>query len=109
MRQPADVDPAPSHCDKELTRHMAISQNIFRQYDVRGVVGRDLTEEVALGLGMGFAAYLHSKGIHGAVAVGRDNRPSGEMLREALVRGLTHCGYDVVDVGVVPTPLLYWA
>ena len=54
-----------------------------------------LTEEVALGLGMGFAAYLHSKGLHGAVAVGRDNRPSGVMLREALVRGLTHCGYDV--------------
>ena len=88
---------------------MAISQNIFRQYDVRGVVGRDLTEEVALGLGMGFAAYLHSRGIHGAVAVGRDNRPSGVLLRAALVRGLTHCGYDVVDVGVVPTPLLYWA
>lgn len=88
---------------------MAISQNIFRQYDVRGVVGRDLTEEVALGLGMGFAAYLHSKGIHGAVAVGRDNRPSGVALREALVRGITHCGYDVVDVGIVPTPLLYWA
>jgi phosphomannomutase/phosphoglucomutase len=88
---------------------LAISQNIFRQYDVRGVVGRDLTEEVALGLGMGFAAYLASKGLHGAVAVGRDNRPSGEMLREALVRGLTHCGYDVIDVGVVPTPLLYWA
>ena len=88
---------------------MTISQNIFRQYDVRGVVGRDLTEEVALGLGMGFAAYLASKGLHGAVAVGRDNRPSGVMLREALVRGLTHCGYDVVDVGVVPTPLLYWA
>jgi phosphomannomutase/phosphoglucomutase len=88
---------------------LAISKTIFRQYDVRGVVGKDLTEEVALGLGMGFAAYLASRGLHGAVAVGRDNRPSGEMLREALVRGLTHCGYDVIDVGVVPTPLLYWA
>ncbi len=87
---------------------MTISRTIFRQYDVRGIVGRDLTEEVAYGLGRGYAAYLADRGIHGAVAVGRDNRPSGTMLRNALVRGLTECGYDVVDTGVVPTPLLYW-
>jgi phosphomannomutase/phosphoglucomutase len=87
---------------------MSISQTIFRQYDVRGIVGTDLTEEVALGLGRGYAAYLHAKDIRGAVAVGRDNRPSGEALRNALVRGLTECGVDVIDIGVVPTPLLYW-
>lgn len=88
---------------------MSISPTIFRQYDVRGIVGQDLTSEVAFGLGCGYAAYLQSKGIHGAVAVGRDNRPSGNMLRDELVRGLTSCGVDVVDIGVVPTPLLYWA
>jgi len=87
---------------------MSISQTIFRQYDVRGIVGRDLTVEVAYGIGCGYAAYLAGKGISGAVAVGRDNRPSGDALRDALVRGLTECGVDVVDVGVVPTPLLYW-
>ena len=87
---------------------MAISQTIFRQYDVRGIVGTDLTDEVAYGLGRGYAAYLVAHGIKGAVAVGRDNRPSGDALRDALVRGLTECGVDVVDVGVVPTPLLYW-
>ncbi len=87
---------------------MSISQTIFRQYDVRGIVGRDLTEEVAYGLGRGYATYLQSKGIAGAVAVGRDNRPSGNALRDALVRGLTESGVDVVDVGTVPTPLLYW-
>lgn len=87
---------------------MSISQTIFRQYDVRGIVGTDLTEEVAYGLGRGYAAYLDVNGIKGAVAVGRDNRPSGDALRDALVRGLTECGVDVVDVGVVPTPLLYW-
>ncbi len=87
---------------------MSISQTIFRQYDVRGIVGRDLTEEVAYGLGRGYAAYLDARGIRGAVAVGRDNRPSGNALRDALVRGLTECGVDVVDIGVVPTPLLYW-
>ena len=87
---------------------MAISQSIFRQYDVRGIVGTDLTDEVAYGLGRGYAAYLDAQGITGAVAVGRDNRPSGSALRDALVRGLTECGVDVIDVGVVPTPLLYW-
>lgn len=87
---------------------MSISQTIFRQYDVRGIVGTDLTEEVAYGLGRGYAAYLAMNGITGAVAIGRDNRPSGDALRDALVRGLTECGVDVVDVGVVPTPLLYW-
>ncbi|MBU6366601.1 MAG: phosphomannomutase/phosphoglucomutase [Gemmatimonadetes bacterium] len=87
---------------------MSINATIFRQYDVRGIVGRDLTAEVALALGRGFAALLAERGITGAVAVGRDNRPSGAMLRDALVDGLTGCGVDVVDVGIVPTPLLYW-
>jgi phosphomannomutase/phosphoglucomutase len=85
-----------------------ISATIFRQYDVRGIVGTDLTEAVAFALGRGFARILADRGIAGAVAVGRDNRPSGGPLRDALVRGLTESGFDVVDVGVVPTPLLYW-
>ncbi len=88
---------------------MPISKTIFRQYDVRGIVGTDLTTDVAYGLGRGYAAYLAKHGIRGAVAVGRDNRPSGEALRDALVRGLTECGFDVIDIGVVPTPLLYWS
>ena len=87
---------------------MSISQSIFRQYDVRGIVGADLTTEVAYGLGRGYAMLLSKRGVQGAVAVGRDNRPSGTALRDALVRGLTESGVDVVDVGVVPTPLLYW-
>jgi phosphomannomutase / phosphoglucomutase len=87
----------------------AISGTIFRQYDVRGIVGRDLTETVAHALGRGFARILSDRGIKGAVAVGRDNRPSGSALRDALVKGLTTSGYDVVDVGIVPTPVLYWA
>ena len=87
---------------------MAISSSIFRQYDVRGIVGRDLTDEVAEGIGRGFAALLSERGMIGAVVVGRDNRPSGDGLRDALVRGLTEAGRDVVDIGVVPTPLMYW-
>jgi phosphomannomutase/phosphoglucomutase len=82
---------------------------IFRQYDVRGIVGRDLTTEVATALGRAYAAFLDQRGKAGAIAVGRDNRPSGAMLRDALVDGLTGAGRDVVDIGVVPTPLLYWS
>ena len=86
-----------------------LNPQIFRQYDVRGVVGRDLSADVARTLGRAYAAYLAARGVRGAVAVGRDNRPSGTMLRDALVEGLTGCGVDVVDVGVVPTPVQYWA
>jgi phosphomannomutase / phosphoglucomutase len=88
---------------------MTLSNEIFRQYDVRGIVGRDLTADTAYALGRAFAAFLAQKGRAGSVAIGRDNRPSGEMLRDGLVRGLTESGVNVVDVGIVPTPLLYWS
>jgi phosphomannomutase/phosphoglucomutase len=86
-----------------------INAGIFRQYDIRGVVGADLTLEAAEGIGRGYAAVLAERGIAGAVAVGRDNRHSGRALRDALVKGLTDCGVDVVDIGVAPTPVLYWS
>ncbi len=87
---------------------MAISAGIFRQYDIRGIVGRDLTPEAARAIGRAYAAYLTEHGDRGTIAVGRDNRPSGPQLRDALVDGLTASGVNVVDVGIVPTPLLYW-
>ena len=86
-----------------------IAPGIFRQYDIRGIYGTDLTLEAAEGIGRGFAALLAKRRIAGKVAVGRDNRPSGDALRDALVRGLTSAGVGVIDVGVVPTPLLYWS
>jgi phosphomannomutase/phosphoglucomutase len=89
--------------------HMPIATGIFRQYDVRGIVGRDLTAEVARELGGAYAALMRERGVRGEVAVGRDNRPSGDALRDALVGGLTAAGVSVVDIGVVPTPVLYWS
>ena len=86
-----------------------ISPGIFRQYDIRGIYGADLTLAAAEAIGRGYAVILADRGLSGAVAVGRDNRPSGTALRDALVRGLTGAGLDVIDVGVVPTPLLYWS
>jgi len=86
-----------------------IAPGIFRQYDIRGIYGRDLTVEAAEAIGRAYPVILAEHGLRGAVAVGRDNRPSGAALRDALVRGLLASGADVVDVGEVPTPLLYWS
>lgn len=88
---------------------MSLDRGIFRQYDIRGVTGRDLTPDTAAAIGRGFAALLRARGVRGAVAVGRDNRPSGRALRDALVEGLVLSGADVLDLGEVPTPALYWA
>jgi phosphomannomutase/phosphoglucomutase len=78
--------------------------HIFRAYDIRGVFGEDLTEEITTKIGVAFAAFLEGR----TVIVGRDVRLSGEKLRDALVSGLvTRC--NVYDIGVIPTPLLYFA
>jgi len=88
---------------------MPISREIFREYDIRGVAGKDLTEEVATAVAGAYAAFLGEKGLRGSIAVGRDNRPSGVALHKALVGSLLASGVDVVDIGVVPTPLAYWS
>ena len=88
---------------------MTIAAGIFRQYDVRGIVDRDLTVEAARAIGGAYAALMLERGVRGDVVVGRDNRPSGEKLRDALVEGLAGAGVTVVDIGVVPTPVLYWS
>ena len=73
------------------------------------MVGNDLTVEAANAIGRAFAALLTERDVPLVVAVGRDNRPNGEALRDALVGGLVAAGAQVVDIGVVPTPLLYWS
>ena len=88
---------------------MSIAAGIFRQYDVRGVVDDDLTVEAAHAIGGAYAALMRERGVSGEVAIGRDNRPSGDKLRDALVDGLSSAGVSVVDIGVVPTPVLYWS
>ena len=88
---------------------MALSRTIFREYDIRGVAGKDLTEEAATLVAGAFAAFLGEKAVKGTLAVGRDNRPSGAKLHSALVAGLLASGINVVDIGIVPTPLAYWS
>jgi len=85
-----------------------ISAGIFRQYDIRGVVGTELTADAAYAIGRGFGAMLDERRVTKRMVVSRDNRPSGTALSKALVSGLRETGVDVIDVGIVPTPLMYW-
>ena len=88
---------------------MPLSPNIFREYDIRGVTGKDLTPDVARVVARAYAQFLSDSGVKGEIAVGRDNRPSGNDLHRELVAGLLESGLDVVDIGIIPTPLAYWA
>jgi phosphomannomutase len=81
---------------------------ILREYDIRGVVGRDLGPEDAYALGRCFATVVRRAGGR-KVAVGYDGRLSSPSLEAALVEGLTASGADVVRIGLGPTPMLYYA
>jgi phosphomannomutase / phosphoglucomutase len=89
---------------------MNVPKSIFRQYDVRGIVGKELTPEFALALGRAYGTMAWDKlGRTPVLAVGRDNRPSGEGLARAIRQGIAETGATAVDVGMVPTPALYLA
>jgi phosphomannomutase/phosphoglucomutase len=81
---------------------------IFREYDVRGVADRDLTDELALDLGRAFGTFLRRRG-NQRIAVGRDCRLSSPRLHTSLVKGLLETGVSILDIGIGPTPMLYFA
>ncbi|MFH1970127.1 MAG: phosphomannomutase/phosphoglucomutase [Verrucomicrobiota bacterium] len=78
---------------------------IFKAYDIRGVVGKDLDEDLAFKIGRAFASFLNCR----RVVVGQDMRSSSEAMFQALARGLTQQGADVIRVGVCSTPMSYYA
>ncbi len=86
---------------------MQVHASIFKAYDIRGVVGQTLDETLAEHLGRAFGTEAKLAG-EKAVAVGRDGRLSGPGLVAALVRGIQSTGLDVVDIGAVTTPMLYY-
>lgn len=86
---------------------MQIDPTIFKAYDIRGIVGKNVDEAFAEHLGRAFGSEALAAGDK-AVAVGRDGRVSGPKLTAALVRGLKSTGLDVVDIGMVTTPMLYY-
>ncbi len=86
---------------------MQVQASAFKAYDIRGIVGQALNEEMAEHLGRAFGTEAKLLG-EKAVAVGRDGRLSGPSLAAALIRGLASTGLDVVDIGAVTTPMLYY-
>ncbi|MBW5799207.1 phosphomannomutase/phosphoglucomutase [Halomonas elongata] len=82
--------------------------SIFRAYDIRGVVDDTLTEPGVEGIGRAIGSAARAKG-ESRVIVARDGRLSGPRMLAALTRGLTASGCDVIDIGMVPTPVLYFA
>jgi len=88
-----------------------VSERIFREYDVRGVVGEDLTADAAVQIGRAFGSELRVEfeSSSPTVALGRDNRLSSEELASAFGEGLRSSGARVLDSGLVPTPALYYA
>ena len=85
-----------------------LPEEIFRAYDIRGVVGASLSAETAYWLGRAIGSQSLAQG-EANVAVGRDGRLSGPELAQQLIQGLLDCGCNVSDVGMVPTPVVYYA
>ena len=78
---------------------------IFKAYDIRGIYGQDLTEAIAYDIGRAYVTHTHAK----KVVLGRDCRPHSVPLQEALTRGITELGADVIDIGLCSTPMNYYA
>ncbi len=90
---------------------MDMATHIFRQYDIRGIVGKDLDPGVTRQVGLAYGSTLLETrdGGKATVAVGQDNRPHSPALADGLMEGLRASGVDVISLGTVPTPLALWA
>ena len=106
--EPAKVAARPAAKAAPAPAAIALDPAIFRAYDVRGVVGKSLTRDVARLLGQSIGTLMREKGLR-EIVVGRDGRLSGPELAGALADGLREAGIDVIDVGAVPTPVVYYA
>ncbi|MBI5745432.1 MAG: phosphomannomutase/phosphoglucomutase [Nitrospirae bacterium] len=85
-----------------------MKKEIFREYDIRGIVGKDLNPDVAELIGKGYGIYVRRNGKK-KVSVGRDVRVSSDELFHALVSGIVSTGIDIIDLGICPTPLVYFS
>ena len=84
-----------------------MNEHIFREYDIRGVVDSDLTDETVYDLARAIGTFFKANGASNA-SLGRDARESSPRFRDIMIRGLTETGCDVLDVGMIPTPVLYY-
>lgn len=90
----------------QITRN--INKNIFREYDIRGVYGVDLNEDVAYTIGKSFGTYIKKQNINDTI-IGHDNRLSSPVLTDALIKGILGTGVNVINLGLVTTPMYYYA
>jgi phosphomannomutase/phosphoglucomutase len=104
---PAPAPPVEPPAPK-VASPSVLDPSIFRAYDIRGVVGKTLNAEVAHALGQAIGTLMGEKGLR-EIVVGRDGRLSGPELAGALADGLRAAGIDVIDLGAVPTPVVYYA
>ncbi len=113
---PGAATGAPATEPREATRAAPVAEdtapplpsNIFRAYDIRGIVGKTLTADSVQAIGQAIGSEAHDRGQH-TLVVGRDGRTSSPELTEALIKGLRASGGNVIDIGMVPTPLVYFA
>lgn len=113
-----DAKPAPRVADRPTAKPspppapalpaLAVERSIFRTYDIRGVVGKTLDKNVARQIGRAIGSEGVERGLR-EIVVGRDGRLSGPDMAAGLIEGLRQAGMDVIDIGMVPTPLVYYA
>ncbi|MFB8992928.1 phosphomannomutase/phosphoglucomutase [Xanthomonas arboricola] len=99
----ADVPPAPP----ALVPAVQVATEMFRAYDIRGVVGKDLNPGVAALIGQAIGSVMQAQGLR-EVVVGRDGRLSGPELANGPIDGLRRAGCQVIDIGLAPTPVVYF-
>ena len=104
----AEAAAIPEMVEPVIEAAPPISENIFRAYDIRGIADTELSDDTVYQLGLAIGSEAVDRGQQ-EVIVGRDGRTSSERIVNALVRGLRDSGRDVIDIGMVPTPLLYFA
>ncbi|WP_458070558.1 phosphomannomutase/phosphoglucomutase [Rhodanobacter sp. BL-MT-08] len=108
ISSPVDAGVAAASPALPSAAAIKLDPSIFRAYDVRGVVGNTLNAEVAHALGQSIGTLMSEQGLR-EIVVGRDGRLSGPELAGALSDGLRAAGIDVIDLGAVPTPVVYFA
>jgi len=114
QREPLPRAPARETTEKDADavtssdKHIEVDPGIFRAYDIRGVVGETLSVEVAERIGQAIGTVLEEQGLTDIV-VGRDGRLSGPELSDGLIEGLRKAGRNVIDIGMAPTPVAYFA
>ena len=110
QQEPPPAPPLPEGeaAPARLVPAQTVPAAIFRAYDIRGVVGRDLSPQVAALIGQAIGAVMQEQGLN-EVVVGRDGRLSGPELSAALIEGLRRAGCHVTDIGLAPTPVVYFA